>query len=99
MKVNIHPHYYSDAVVTCACGSTFTTGSTKQKIQVEVCSACHPFYTGQARFIDTQGRVERFQQKQAKSATYKKKTKKQAGAQETPRSLKEMLTQAKKKSK
>jgi len=99
MKANIHPVYYSDAVVTCACGNTFTTGSTKQKIQVEVCSACHPFYTGTQRFIDTQGRVERFQQKQAKSATYKKKVKKQTYVEETPRSLKEMLTQAKKKTK
>jgi len=99
MKANIHPLYYFDAVVTCACGNTFTTGSTKQKIQVEVCAACHPFYTGQARFIDTQGRVERFQQKQAKSVTYKKKVKKQTGVEDAPRSLKEMLTQAKKKSK
>lgn len=97
MKASIHPVYYPDAVVACACGNIFTTGSTKQEIKVEVCSACHPFYTGQARFIDTQGRVERFQQKQAKSAVYKKKAKKVSQAEETPMSLKEMLEQAKKK--
>jgi large subunit ribosomal protein L31 len=98
MKSNIHPPYYPDAVVTCVCGNTFTTGSTKQKIQLEVCSACHPFYTGQARFIDTQGRVERFQAKQAAVGTYKKKAKKQARADETPKSLKDMLAEAKKRS-
>ena len=99
MKPGIHPPYYPDAVVTCVCGNTFTTGSTKQKIQLEVCSACHPFYTGTQRFIDTQGRVERFQQKQAKSASYKKKVRKQTDVEETPKSLKEMLAQVKKKAK
>ncbi len=99
MKQNIHPSYYSDAVVTCACGNTFTTGSTKQKIQIEVCSACHPFYTGTQRFIDTQGRVERFQSKQAAAGSYKKKAKKQTRADETPKSLKEMLAEVKKKAK
>jgi len=63
MKNDTHPTYYSDAQVVCACGNTFTTGSTKKEIRVEICSACHPFFTGQQRFIDTEGRVDKFQRK------------------------------------
>ncbi len=65
MKKAIHPKYYPDAKVTCACGNVFTTGSTKPEIQVEICSKCHPFYTGQMKFVDTAGRVESFKAKQA----------------------------------
>jgi len=68
MKENIHPTYYSDAVVVCACGHTFKTGSTKKEIRVEICSNCHPFYTGKNKLIDTTGRVERFQKTKQKSA-------------------------------
>src|SRR4030067_2390570 len=68
MKTGIHPQYYPQAKVTCACGNTFLTGSTKSEIRVEICSNCHPFYTGSAKFIDTEGRVERFQ-RQEKEAT------------------------------
>jgi large subunit ribosomal protein L31 len=64
MKATIHPKYY-EAVVTCACGNTFTVGSTKQKIDVDICAKCHPFFTGEMRFVDTMGRVEKFQQKMA----------------------------------
>ncbi len=61
MKKGIHPTYYPDAVVTCACGNTWTTGSTKQRIQTEVCSKCHPFFTGQQqRLLDVEGQVDRF---------------------------------------
>ena len=67
MKQEIHPTYYKDAKVVCACGNTFTTGSTKPEIRVEICSKCHPFFTGTAKFVDTEGRVERFQ-RQAKEA-------------------------------
>ena len=64
MKKGIHPNYYYDAVVTCACGNTWTTGSTKQKIQTEVCSKCHPFFTGQQqRLLDVEGQVDRFYKK------------------------------------
>ncbi|HEX9069350.1 MAG TPA: 50S ribosomal protein L31 [Ktedonobacterales bacterium] len=59
MKNEIHPEYH-DATVTCACGNTFTVGSTKTSLKVDVCSKCHPFYTGQQRILDTAGRVERF---------------------------------------
>ena len=60
MKANVHPTYYKDAKVTCVCGSSFTTGSTQATIRVDICSACHPFFTGQQKFIDTQGQVEKF---------------------------------------
>ena len=63
MKKNIHPKYYSDAKVTCACGNTFETGSTKENMRVEICSACHPFFTGKQKIVDTAGRVERFNRK------------------------------------
>jgi large subunit ribosomal protein L31 len=63
MKVDIHPTYYSNAQVVCACGNTFTTGATKELIRVEVCSACHPFFTGEQRIVDTQGRVERLRRR------------------------------------
>ncbi len=62
MKKNIHPNYYL-ATVNCACGNTFQTGSTMESIRVEICSACHPFFTGKQRFVDTAGRVEKFKRK------------------------------------
>lgn len=64
MKDGIHPTYYHDAQVTCACGNTFTTGSTSKSLRVDVCSQCHPFYTGQQRIVDTAGQVERFMRRQ-----------------------------------
>jgi large subunit ribosomal protein L31 len=67
MKENIHPKYYEEAKVTCSCGASFTTGSTKRELRVELCSACHPFYTGNKRIVDTAGRVERFNQRYAKN--------------------------------
>ena len=63
MKDKIHPQNYKTAKVTCSCGNTFEVGSTLPEIKVEVCSACHPFYTGTAKFIDTAGRVDKFQAK------------------------------------
>ncbi len=65
MKKGIHPKYYEEAVVTCACGNTFTVGSTKKEIRVEICSKCHPFFTGEMKFIDTEGRIEKFMKKYA----------------------------------
>ncbi len=62
MKKGIHPEY-KRATVKCGCGSTFTTGSTLGEIKVEICSACHPFYTGKQKFVDTAGRIEKFQKK------------------------------------
>jgi large subunit ribosomal protein L31 len=60
MKQGIHPTYYSDAKVTCACGAAFTTGSTEPEIRVEICSECHPFFTGKQKLVDTAGRVDKF---------------------------------------
>lgn len=65
MKAGIHPKYYLDAKVVCACGNTFTTGSTVPEIHVEVCYNCHPFYTGAMKFVDTAGRVDAFKAKMA----------------------------------
>ena len=63
MKEKIHPAYYNDAQVVCACGNTFTTGSTRKLLKVELCSNCHPFFTGQRRVLDIAGRVERFKKR------------------------------------
>lgn len=65
MKDKIHPKWYPEAQVSCGCGATFTTGSTLPKISVEVCSACHPLFTGQQKFLDTAGRVDKFNQRVA----------------------------------
>lgn len=71
MKKEIHPSYFENAKVTCACGNTFTIGSTKETIDVEICSACHPFYTGNDKVLDTAGRVEKFKTKRAAAAKKK----------------------------
>ena len=82
MRDKIHPEYV-DAVVTCGCGESFETRSTKPKIQVEICSKCHPFYTGKQKFVDTAGRVEKFQKKygwsEKTAEEHASKGKKQAG--------------------
>ncbi|MGA7172240.1 MAG: 50S ribosomal protein L31 [Candidatus Dormiibacterota bacterium] len=59
----IHPEYFHDAAVTCSCGNSFTTGSTQKTLHTEVCSVCHPFFTGQQRIVDTGGQVERFRRR------------------------------------
>jgi len=76
MKKGIHPKYYPNAQVRCACGNTFTVGSTKEFIEVEICSKCHPFYSGQERIVDTMGRVERFKKRLAKKESVLGKRKK-----------------------
>jgi len=75
MKTDLHPTYHTNATVTCACGNVFPTGSTVQDLRVELCSACHPFYTGKQNFVDTSGRIEKFAAKAEASAA------KAAGAQ------------------
>lgn len=67
MKAGIHPKWYPECKVTCACGNTFITGAAVPEIKVEVCSACHPFYTGQMKYIDASGRVEAFLSKRSKA--------------------------------
>ncbi len=66
MKAKIHPKYF-DTVITCACGAQYPTRSTRKNINVEICSACHPFFTGKQKLIDTAGRVDRFRRKYAKA--------------------------------
>lgn len=71
MKATIHPQFYSDAVVVCACGNKFTTGSTVQEIHTEICSNCHPFYTGKQKLVDTAGVVDKFKKRTAAAAQIK----------------------------
>lgn len=73
MKKDIHPTYHKKSKVSCACGATFETGSTLPKIDVELCSKCHPFYTGKQKLVDTARRVEKFQERVAKKTTAAKK--------------------------
>ncbi len=68
MKPKIHPKYYPEAKVICACGNTWTTGATVPEIKVDVCSACHPFFTGEQRIVDTAGQVDRFMRRLERSA-------------------------------
>ena len=72
MKKDIHPKYFKDAKVHCACGNSFTTGSVKEIIETEICSACHPFYTGKEKVIDTLGQVQKFKARVAKKTSKKK---------------------------
>lgn len=102
MKQTIHPTWYPQAHIFCVCGNTFTVGATKEELHVEICSHCHPFFTGEMKFVDTLGRVERFQQKQQHAATQatkladKKKKKAEREVQlRNPKSLKDMLMGAK----
>jgi len=75
-KKDIHPKYYNKARAICACGNSFAVGSTKEYIEVEICSKCHPFYTGKEKIVDALGRVERFRKRLAKKEKLKKKKKK-----------------------
>ncbi|HOG47894.1 MAG TPA: 50S ribosomal protein L31 [Anaerolineae bacterium] len=74
MKKGIHPEYYPDAKVICACGHTWTTGSTKKEIRTDMCSQCHPFYTGEQRIVDTAGQVERFERRLGQRREFESKT-------------------------
>lgn len=99
MNRSIHPQWFDDCTVTCACGNTFTIGATKPEIKLEICNKCHPFFTGEMKYVDTLGRVERFQQKQKVGARMaqvvsdkkKKKKEREDAFARQPKSLKEML--------
>lgn len=96
MKANIHPQYFKDAKVICTCGNTFSTGSTKERINVEVCYKCHPLYTGEKRFMDIAGRVDTFKKKMTVAMNYKtniagKKNKKNNKEEKKVKTLKELL--------
>src|SRR5512135_3900679 len=98
MNTSIHPQWYDEAKVICACGNTFTVGATKPEIRVEICFKCHPFYTGEMKFVDTLGRVEKFKQKQKEAAAKagelaekKRKKEERVASLRNQKSLKEML--------
>lgn len=100
MKANIHPIYFDSAQVICACGNRFTIGSTKEITHVELCDKCHPFYTGEQKFIDTASRIQKFEEKQKASQTFiakKAKKREQEKKKESgPRTLREMLLEVSK---
>lgn len=99
MKSGIHPQYFDDCKVTCACGNAFVTGATVPQIHVEVCYNCHPFFTGEMKYVDTQGKVEKFEKSRQKAqeiAKSKQKVAKEKVERVRPGSLKEMLDLAKK---
>ncbi|MEA1925885.1 MAG: 50S ribosomal protein L31 [Patescibacteria group bacterium] len=75
MKKNIHPKYYPKAKITCACGNVIETGSTIETMNVEICSACHPFYTGKKKLVDSAGQVDRFKKRMEKSSQLKDRKK------------------------
>ncbi|NEP82522.1 MAG: 50S ribosomal protein L31 [Okeania sp. SIO3B3] len=79
MRKNIHPTYHADAKVTCACGSTWTTGSTEPELRVYICSDCHPFFTGEQRIVDTAGRVDRFMDRLNRYSTHQQDATKRKG--------------------
>lgn len=76
MKKNIHPTYYNKAQARCACGNTFTVGSTVEFLEVEICSQCHPFYTGKTKIVDNVGQVQKFRKRLAKKEEMGKRRKK-----------------------
>lgn len=80
-KTNLHPEYFTAATITCTCGATYAMGSTKDALRVDLCSACHPFYSGNQKLIDTAGRVDRFREKMATAETMQSKTKKAVKAE------------------
>jgi large subunit ribosomal protein L31 len=90
MKAKIHPQWYPQAKVTCACGNVFEVGATFPELAVEVCSKCHPFYTGQMKYVDTTGRVEKFKNRQA-GANVKKVSKTEKRKLKKMKQLKEEM--------
>jgi large subunit ribosomal protein L31 len=84
MKEKIHPTYYEDALVVCACGNTWHTGSTKKEIRTDVCFKCHPFYTGEQRIVDTEGQVDRFYRKLQARQQYKDEAEARASSRVSP---------------
>lgn len=98
MKKGIHPKYHKDAKITCACGNVIVAGSTMPEMKVEICSACHPFYTGKKKLIDTTGRVDRFK-KLAEKAEQKKSVapKKKDRVKKTKAEIKKAVSKKKKR--
>lgn len=102
MKKGIHPNWHTNCTVTCACGNSFTTGSTYPSLQVDICNACHPFFTGEVKFVDRQGRVDKFLKKidvaksaQSTSKRAKKAQKQTAEPVAEPKTYKQLLQEQK----
>jgi large subunit ribosomal protein L31 len=101
MKQNLHPSWHDDCVVTCTCGNQFTTGSSLKSIHVDICSNCHPFFTGEMKFVDRQGRVDKFMKKMKIAQTKKqsdaqaKKKKKAKKQEDDSKSYQEILREQK----
>lgn len=97
MKQAIHPQYFEQAQVICVCGNKFTTGSTLEVIHVELCYNCHPFYTGEQKFVDSASRIQKFQQRSETAKKYqvvnREKKEAEKKKEEAPKSLREMLSQ------
>jgi len=95
MKKDIHPTYFPEARVTCACGETWTVGSTQEEIRVDICSACHPFYTGEQRIVDTEGQVDRFYKRlEARQRYVSEQEEREASKTSPDRALKEFEVSA-----
>lgn len=92
MKKDIHPKYYPEAKIICACGNVITAGSTRPEMKVEVCSACHPFYTGKKRLVDTTGRLDRFKKRFEKTAEMQAELVKKQAIKRKIRKTKLMIT-------
>ncbi len=100
MKKDIHPKYHSDAKIKCACGNVITVGSTREKMEIEICSACHPFYTGKKKLVDSTGQVDRFKKKMEKTKQMKKATTAKKKAKEVEvnkKAVKKITKKSKKK--
>lgn len=95
MKQGIHPKYYHNAKVVCACGHTFTTGSTMPEIQVDICSNCHPFFTGEMKYVDTMGKVDKFKRRMELAKKLKKEGKKKRRKKQVIASYKEAVAKLK----
>lgn len=99
MKAAGHPNYNHQAQVICVCGNRFTVGSTQDTIHIELCNKCHPFYTGEQKFVDSASRIQKFEARKKVAETHKatvvKKVEEKKKAQEAPKSLREMLMGAK----
>lgn len=83
MKKDIHPPYHSKTKISCACGQVFEVGSTRENMETEICSACHPFYTGKEKLVDSTGRVDRFKKRMEKSTEMKKLAEEKAKAKKS----------------
>jgi len=99
MKTGIHPQYHEQAQVICVCGNRFTVGSTQDVIHIELCNKCHPFYTGEQKFVDSASRIQKFENRKKFAETHKatvtKKVEEKKKADEAPKTLREMLMGAK----